>query len=222
MKKSILPLSSLLVVIAIGCKKEVTTTTQTTTETTTKTTADTLTTAADTAATQEVDQATMEKAWEENATPGAVHKVLASGAGFWNATMKFWMDPAKEPETYKSTAEIKMTLDGKFQEARYKGSVMNMPFEGLCTMGFDNAAQKVTSIWIDNSSTSLMYMTGDYDDATKTFNLSGTMTDPVNKKPKDYREKYTIVSNNIHKMEMFDTAADGSEYKSMEITLKRK
>ena len=39
---------------------------------------------------------------------------------------------------------------------------------------------------------------------------------------KTYREVWTIVDANNRKMEMFDKGPDGKEYKSMEMTMKRK
>ncbi|AWA30442.1 hypothetical protein HYN48_10265 [Flavobacterium magnum] len=52
--------------------------------------------------------------------------------------------------------------------------------------------------------------------------MSGESMDPMTKKMKKVRETWTMVDNDTQKMEMFETAPDGKEYKSMEIVMRRK
>lgn len=218
MKKSILPFA-LAVLLLASCKKaedKAATGDPTATDTTKIETAETAQPATP------PTEAEMQKAWEEYATPGDMHKLLATDVGTWKATMKIWMDPAKAPRVAEQSAEIKMIFGGRYQESHYKGKVMGMDFEGVGTMGYDNAAKKFHSTWYDNTGTGIMYMSGDYDSATETLNLTGKMTDMVTKKEKNYRETYKIVDANTRRMEMFDTDPSGKEYKSMEITLTRK
>ena len=70
--------------------------------------------------------------------------------------------------------------------------------------------------------TGIMTMTGEYDAANKTISFSGKCVDPMTGKEKTYREVFTIVDNNTRKMEMYDTDPGGNEFKSMEMTMKRK
>lgn len=163
----------------------------------------------------------MEKAWGEYMTPGDMHKMLASETGNWTAAMTMFMDPAN-PTKSESSVEIKMGLGGRYQESRYKGKVDGMDFEGIATVGYNNASQKFESTWRDNMGTGLMFTTGEYDPATKSITFTGSSTDPMTKKDKKFRELYTIVDDNTRKMEMFEDDPRGKEYKSMEIILKRK
>lgn len=168
-----------------------------------------------------MDSVAMHKAWEAYATPGDMHKMLASDAGAWNNEMTFWMAPDAKPEKYTSTCDVKMILGGKYQQTAYKGNMMGMPFEGLGTIGFDNASKEFTSTWIDNMGTGMMVMRGKYDEATKTTTLHGKMMDPMTGKETECREVYTYVDATTRKMEMFDNKGNG-EFKSMEIIMKKK
>ncbi|NMH27069.1 DUF1579 domain-containing protein [Flavobacterium silvaticum] len=167
-----------------------------------------------------MDSAAKMKAWMDFATPGEVHKVLASDTGKWNCDMTFWEGPDAKPEKSTTQADVKMVFDGKYQESVYKGTMMGMPFEGKSTVGFNNASGKAFSTFYDNMGTGFMYVEGTYDAASKTFSFAGETTDPLTKKNVKYREEYVIVDDNTRKMSMFDTK-NGSEYKSMEIVMTR-
>src|SRR5690606_30477306 len=135
--------------------------------------------------------------------------------------MTFWMGADAPPEKTTSTAEIKMILGGRYQETTYKGNMMGMPFEGRATVAYDNTTKEFVSTWIDNMGTGMMVTRGTYDEATKTVTSTGMMVDPFSGKEKKIREVYTIVDENTRKMEMFDVDANGNEYKSMQIDMKR-
>ena len=168
-----------------------------------------------------MDSVAMEKAWEAYMTPGEPHKMMAAEEGKWNNEMTFWMGASGEPTKATSTAEIKMILGGRYQETNYKGDMMGMPFEGRATTAYDNATKEVVSTWIDNMGTGMMILHGTYDGTTKTTTSMGAMVDPFTGKERKIREIYTIVDDNTRKMEMFETANGGEEYKSMEIVMKR-
>lgn len=168
-----------------------------------------------------MDSVAMQKAWEAYMTPGDAHKMMAAEEGKWNNEMTFWMGAGGEPTKATTTAEIKMIMGGRYQEATYKGDMMGMPFEGRSTIGFDNSTKEVVSTWIDNMGTGMLVTRGEYDEATKTITSAGRMVDPITGKERKVREIYTIVDDNTRKMEMFETLEGGNEYKSMEIVMKR-
>lgn len=170
-----------------------------------------------------MDSAAMMKAWEAYATPGEPHKMLATENGAWNAESTMYMSE-NDPKPVKSSmsAVTKMVMGGRYQESRYTGNMMGQPFEGVATVGYNNASKKYESTWIDNMGTGVMSMSGDYDAATKTISLSGNCVDPMTGQNKKVRETWAIVDENTRKMEMFDTDPSGKEYKSMEIVLTRK
>lgn len=171
----------------------------------------------------QMDEAAMMKAWEAYSTPGAAHQELAKDVGTWTTSSTMWMQPNDlKPTKSTGTAEITMDYGGRYQIGKHKSSFMGMPFEGTSTVAYNNASKKYESTWIDNMGTGVMFLTGTYNDATKTVTYSGKCVDPMSGKEKTYRETWTIVDNNTRKMEMFDTDKNGKEYKSMEMIMTRK
>lgn len=168
-----------------------------------------------------LDSAAQMKAWQEYATPGNPHKMMADEVGTWNCDMTFWTEPNGKAEKSTTTAEIKMVLGGRYQEAVYKGTMMGQPFEGKSTLAYNNASQEYTTTFIDNMGTGMMVAMGKYNEAAKSMEFKGEMVNPVNGEKSPYREVYTIVDPKTRKMEMFDMK-NGTEYKSMEIVMKKK
>ncbi len=168
-----------------------------------------------------MDSIAMQQAWEAYMTPGDHHKMMAAETGKWTNEMTFWMGADSQPTKATSTAQIKMILDGRYQETTYKGDMMGMPFEGRSTVAFDNHTKEYIATWIDNMGTGMMVTKGTYDEATKSTTSTGVMVDPVTGKERKIREIYTIIDDNTRKLEMFETLAGKDEYKSMEIVMKR-
>lgn len=216
MKKQILTLT-IASLVFIACKKE---------EPKTEVSSEPVVTETDVVVDEVVeipDSTTITNAWTAYMTPAKQHEMMAKDTGKWTADMKFWnaYTPDAPAETMQSTAEYKMILDGRYQEGVYKGEMWGMPFEGRSTMAFDNASQEYISTWMDNMGTGLMVMRGTYDEASKTLTLTGSMMDPVFKKEKKQKEVLTYIDDDTQKMEMYDVAADGKEFKTMEILSKR-
>lgn len=198
----------------VSCKKEIKT------ETITEKDSDTVKTE-QAEAEPVLDSAAQMKAWQAYATPGNPHKLMADEVGTWNCDMTFWSEANGKPEKAASIAVIRMILGGRYQEADYKGTMMGQPFEGKSTLAYNNASQEYTTTFIDNMGTGMMVAMGKYDEKTKSIELKGEMVNPLNGKKTPYREVYTIVDPTTRKMEMFDTK-NGTEYKSMEIIMKKK
>lgn len=173
------------------------------------------------AAEQPLDSAAQMKAWAAYATPGNEHKLMADEVGTWNCEMTFWYEPNGKPEKATSTANVKMILGGRYQEAIYIGTMMGQPFEGKSTLAYNNASKEFTSTFIDNMGTGMMVGFGKYDEKTKSIEFKGDMVNPMNGIKTPYREIFTIVDPKTRKMEMFDMK-NGEEYKSMEIIMKKK
>ena len=99
---------------------------------------------------------------------------------------------------------------------------MGRSFEGHSIMGYDNAKKMFVSTWIDNLGSGIIYMTGTYDETTKTLNLKGQQTDPITGKDMDIREEMTMIDNDSYTMSMYGSGMDGKETKWMEGLFKRK
>ncbi|WP_153798870.1 DUF1579 domain-containing protein [Foetidibacter luteolus] len=171
-------------------------------------------------ATAQDDPAAMKK-WMDYMTPGDMQKLLAQSEGEWTTESTMWMAPGAPPTTSTGTCVNKMILGGRYLEAKYSGSIMNMPFEGIGNTGYDNAKKVFMSTWIDNMGTGIIYMTGTWDAATKTITSTGKQVDPMTGKEIDIKQVYKFVDDKHEYMEMFMTV-DGQEMKTMEMKYTRK
>ena len=162
------------------------------------------------------------KAWQDYMTPGAMHKWLATQVGTWEAEVTMWMDPAAPPTKSKATDVVTMSMNGLFQVGHMSSTMMGMPFQGQSTLGYDNAKKKFVLSWIDGFSSGMIFMTGDYDAATKTMSLSGVQTDPMTGKDSPIRQVNVFHDENSYTSSMYGAGPDGKEMKFMEGTYKRK
>ena len=162
------------------------------------------------------------KAWQAYMTPGDMHKVLAQTEGEWTTEGKMWMDPKSEPMISKGECTYKMVLGGRYQETEFKGDMMGQQFEGRGVMAYDNFKKQFEGTWIDNMGSGIMKTEGNYDPSTKTFTMTGKLVDPMTSKECTVRETLKIVDNDTHVMTMYNTVGSQPEFKTMELTFKRK
>jgi hypothetical protein len=155
-------------------------------------------------------------------TPGESHKLLEPLAGSWDVAGKFWMQPDAPPTESPSTCQRKWILGGRFLQEDVQGTFMDMPFQGLGFVGYDNVKKAYVSTWMDSMSTCIATSSGTADPSGKRFNFKGEYSDPATGKDKKTRTVITIDSKDKHKMEMFETGPDGKEQKSLEMVLSRK
>lgn len=162
-----------------------------------------------------------EKAWIAYMTPGQQHAMMAKDDGKWNEEITFYMAPDAPPTVTKISCTNEMILGGRYQRSVHSGEMMGMPFEGISTAGYDNARKIFFSTWIDNMGTGMMYMEGQYNEAKKMLELKGSSTDPLTGKSLPVRETLRWIDDNTQEMEMYNTTADGKEFKSMVIKMTR-
>ena len=166
-------------------------------------------------------EAEMMAKWTAHATPGEGHKVLEGMIGKWNATSKFWMDPAAPPQESKGTAESTWVLGNRFVQQTFAGEMMGEKFTGLGFTGYDNTAKVYVNTWMDSMTTSIMYSTGTWDAAKKELTSKGEYADPMTGKNKTYRSVMKVVSDDQHVFEMHEAGPDGKEFKTLELTYTR-
>jgi len=83
--------------------------------------------------------------------PAPEHKILEKLAGVWEASVKLFMEPGKEPNLSKGTMTRKMIMDGRFLKEDYLGEYEGGKFTGLGLYGrLDRAALYlvVLPVWI--------------------------------------------------------------------------
>ena len=90
-----------------------------------------------------VDSATAMKAMMEAGTPGEPHKMLAKSNGTWSADVTHWMGDGAAPQKATGTSVNTMIYGGRYQQSKFSGKMMGMPFEGTAIMGYDNQKRNI-------------------------------------------------------------------------------
>jgi hypothetical protein len=170
-----------------------------------------------------MDSATSAKNWTEYMTPSKLHKMMASWDGKWKGTVTMWQSPGAAPEVSQEYTTYSMLMGGRYQQGIHTGTMMGQPFEGRSTLAYDNAKKLFVSTWIDNVGTGLMVVEGPWDEATQSMTLKGMMVDPAAGTGKEVlvKEIFKIIDEKTQVMEMYGNAADGKEFKMMEIKYSR-
>ncbi len=161
------------------------------------------------------------KAWQNFMTPGPMHQWMAKQVGTWEAEMSSWMGPG-DPVKSKATETVSMIMNGLYQSSTYSSVMMGMPFTGQGTLGYDNAKKIFVLTWIDSFGSGIIFMTGTYNEKTKSLELKGKQTDPITGKDSDIRQVNVYHDDDSYTSTMYGTGPDGKETKFMEGTLRRK
>jgi hypothetical protein len=88
--------------------------------------------------------------------------------------------------------------------------MMGMPMSGKSTMGYDNAKKIFVCSWIDNMGSGIIYMTGSYNEATKTLVLKGKQTDPLTGKDTDIRQENKFLDDDTYIFTMYGPPNESS------------
>ena len=160
-----------------------------------------------------LDSATKAKNAMDFMTPGEMQNMMASMNGKWNCDVTMYMPTESKS---KMTMENSMIMGGRFQVSKHKGEMMGQPFEGTSTMGYDNLRKVFTSAWVDNMSTSVIYMEGTYDAGTKTITMTGKATDAETGDQYEMKQVLKVIDDKTNILEMYMTPQGGQEMKFME------
>lgn len=170
-----------------------------------------------------VDSATAMKVMMETGTPGKEHEMLAKSNGNWKAETTMWMSPDAPPMVSTGNVVNKMILGGRYQEMNFSGDMMGQKFEGIGTTGYDVARKVFISSWMDNMSTTVMNMEGNWDEASKSITFTGKMYCAPNGKWCEMKETFKMIDDKTQLMEMWGPdMKTGKPFKNMEIKLTRK
>ncbi len=166
-------------------------------------------------------QAQMEK-MKAMMAPGVSHKALEAFAGKWNYISKFWMSPEGKPEETTGVAEHTMIYGGRFLKQDVKGTWMGQPFEGMGITGYDNIRGQYQTLWVDSMATGMMWVSGQYDAATKTLNQAGANSCPLTgEKDRKGHSEWKVTDNDHNTYTAYMSGPNGKEVKMMEISYER-
>ena len=163
-----------------------------------------------------------EKALMSYMTPGKMHEMLAKSTGVWTEAVTMWMSHDAPPMKSNMTTMNRMVMGNRYLQGMHRGNFNSMAFEGISTVGYDNAKNIFMSTWIDNMGTGIMYMEGKWNEVSKSIEFNGTMVDPMSGTDMKIRQIMKFVDDNNQLLQMYATPKGGKEYKSMEIKYSKK
>lgn len=158
----------------------------------------------------------MARKWQRYATPSAGHDPLEHFVGDWDVTVKFWMEgPDKPPTESGASFTGRMIFGGRFLETKMLGVVtmgvepdtMEVPFQAVGYVGFNNFKQMYESVWIDSQGTAIGFLRGTLDEAGKVFTYVGKSDDwQTGQRDKAYKFVDRIIDENTTISQMFDVS----------------
>ena len=167
------------------------------------------------------NQAQMMAEMMKLAAPGPYHEKLKAFVGKWTADVTTTMMPGGPEEKSTGMMTNEMILGDRYLKQNYEGTMMKMPFRGGGIVGYDNVKKKYTSLWVDEMSTQMMIAEGTMDESAKTITMSSTFDCPMDNAKHTMRQVITMVDDDHHTYEMFDTGPDGKETKALTIKYTR-
>lgn len=145
---------------------------------------------------------------------GPMHKWLEQQEGEWTASMIEFGPDGKPGNPQKGTMKSKMEFGGRFMHNDYTGRSAGKFFHGEGFIGYSNANKRFEEAWVDTNMTSVMFLTGQVDDAKKVLTLVGDF--PIPGPKSQFKIVSTITDKNNMKDEMF-MVMNGKDTKMLEI-----
>jgi hypothetical protein len=154
--------------------------------------------------------------------PQAMQDVLNRYVGTWDVTVRT-LEPGKTDdgaEENRGRVESLAVLGGRaiqmtaMGEAR-AGEKPEDGYQGMGMLSYNSVARRFESVWADNMGTGIVFMSGQFDEATKTMTMRGDRVDAKSGTTVMTREVTRWLSDTEYTSELFETATDGSEKQTM-------
>src|SRR5258706_13399754 len=101
--------------------------------------------------------------------PQKEHEWLKQLAGDWDLDIQM-QEPGKDTTKAKGSETTRL-IGGFWSLAEVKSPMMDMPFTGVMTLGYDTQNKKYTATWIDSMSDYLWKYDGALDESSKILTL---------------------------------------------------
>jgi hypothetical protein len=109
--------------------------------------------------------------------PQKEHEWLKQLAGEWTLDIQV-QEPNKDTVKSKGTETVRM-MGGFWAVSEVKATMMDMPFTGSFTVGYDTQKKKYVAAWIDSMNDYLWQYEGTVDPSGKTLTLEATGPCPM-------------------------------------------
>ena len=151
--------------------------------------------------------------------PGPAHELLEPFVGTFQAEVKLYMGPG-DPAVSTGVMVNEFQLNGLWLMQTYKGDAVEGPFPNFAGYGFwgwNFAAQKYEGFWVDSVSPAMQTESGSVDDTGRVWTMLSKHTNPQTGEPMTKKSIIELVDSDNHRMVVYFSSPDGTDFKSMEI-----
>jgi len=159
--------------------------------------------------------------WSSLGKPGPSHRLLELFVGSWTTATRMVSDPQASKQKHVGKSRISWILGNRFISEEFEGTMLDLSFQGIGIMGYDNGARRYSSVWADSISTALVSSSGRYFAEQNRFEFLGEVYDPLQSRTRSVRTTIDIVSNNEYVVSTYEPSATGDEVKTLEIRYER-
>ena len=162
--------------------------------------------------------------WEAHMTPGPHHAHMARRVGTWNSDFTWWHVPGGPGESASGVTTVRPILNGLFVQEETTSDTMipGHAFHGIGINGWDNTAEKLVMLWIDNAGSGMYYAEGGCNADCSEQVTEGYGTDMMSGTTKRYRYVTKDGGADAATFEMWVQGDDGEFWKMMECRYTRR
>lgn len=162
--------------------------------------------------------------WEAHMTPGPHHAHMAERVGEYDAHFTWWQMPGGPGESARGVTTASTILDGLFlkEVTRSDEMIPGHMFHGIGITGWDNTADKLVMVWIDNAGSGMYYAEGGCNADCSEQVAEGWGTDMMTGTTQRYRYVTKDAGPDGLLFEMWVQGDDGEFWRMMECRYTRR
>lgn len=162
------------------------------------------------------------QAWMAAGSPNEHHEHLSRMSGEWDMHGKMWLEPGAPATEFTGETSNTMIMGGRFLQSQISSELMGQQLRGMGLEGYDNVKKKHISMFIDDSGTAMQLAEGECSEDGKVITSMSESLDPVSGDTKKYKNRVTLVSDDLFAFEAWEQGPDGEFIRKAKITYTRK
>lgn len=159
--------------------------------------------------------------WAAINKPGEIHSLLDVLVGEWDVDVLSWGSPSLQPVRSKARSSAAWVLGYRYVREKFQGIDRGYRYEGLGFIGYDQGAQRFSSVWMDSLNTAISVATGTLDRENSILEFRGEIYDPLLGRNKETRTTIQIFDSNAYTLSLFYRSDRGEEFRALELKYKR-
>jgi hypothetical protein len=154
----------------------------------------------------------------------AAHQLLLKDVGVWDAEVKFYMGGPDSVPAVSKAVETNEMIGDLWLLSRFEGDFGGAPFNGSALLGYDTEQERYVGVWVDNTSTHMATMVGDYDEVENTLTYDVESRNPVTGEPSQDTHILEYVDEDTRHFDMLVPSPTGGDelWRTMEVVYKRR